>query len=62
MKTIRITKIAFKSLLKNKFRTLLMMIGVIIGVAALTIIVSAALGLEQSVKRTVGGYNRLQIQ
>ncbi|MCK5344220.1 MAG: ABC transporter permease, partial [Candidatus Heimdallarchaeota archaeon] len=53
MKTIRITKIAFKSLLKNKFRTLLMMIGVIIGVAALTIIVSAALGSQNRIMRLV---------
>ncbi len=53
MKKIRITKIAFKSLLKNKFRTFLMMIGVIIGVAALTIIVSAALGAQGRIMKLV---------
>ncbi len=53
MKTIRITKIAFKSLLKNKFRTFLMMIGIVIGITALTIIVSAALGAQSRIMKLV---------
>jgi putative ABC transport system permease protein len=49
MKTLRIVKSAFKSLGRNKLRTFLMMIGVIIGIIALTMVVSAGLGARQRV-------------
>ena len=53
MKTLRITKSAFKSLGRNKLRTFLMMIGVIIGIIALTMVVSAGLGARQRVMERV---------
>ena len=53
MKTLRIVKSAFKSLGRNKLRTFLMMIGVIIGVIALTMVVSAGLGARQRVMERV---------
>jgi putative ABC transport system permease protein len=53
MKTLRIVKSAFKSLGRNKLRTFLMMIGVIIGIIALTMVVSAGLGARQRVMERV---------
>jgi putative ABC transport system permease protein len=49
MKTLRIVKVAFKSLGKNKLRTFLMMIGIVIGITALTLVVSAGLGAKKRV-------------
>lgn len=49
MKTNRLFKIAFIGLGKNKLRTFLMMIGIVIGVTALTLIVSAGLGAQKRV-------------
>jgi len=53
MKTLRIARSAFKSLGRNKLRTFLMMIGVIIGIIALTMVVSAGLGARQRVMERV---------
>ena len=53
MKTLRIVKSAFKSLGRNKLRTFLMMIGVIVGIIALTMVVSAGLGARQRVMERV---------
>jgi putative ABC transport system permease protein len=49
MKKDRNIKAAVKSLLHYKFRTFLMMIGVVIGIAALTMVVSAGLGSQKRV-------------
>jgi len=49
LKTLRIVKVAFKSLGKNKLRTFLMMIGIVIGIIALTLVVSAGLGAKKRV-------------
>lgn len=49
MKTARIVKSAFKGLGKNKLRTFLMMIGIVIGVTAITMVVSVGLGAEKQV-------------
>ena len=53
MKTARIAKSAFKGLGRNKVRTFLMMIGVVIGIVALTLVVSAALGAQKRVMERV---------
>jgi putative ABC transport system permease protein len=53
MKTLRIVKSAFKSLGRNKLRTFLMMIGVIVGIIALTMVVSAGMGARQRVMERV---------
>jgi len=46
MKTSRVLQVAFKGLGRNKLRTFLMMIGIVIGITALTLIVSAGLGAQ----------------
>lgn len=63
IKKIRIAKMAFTGLGKNKLRTFLMMIGVVIGIAALTIVISAALGArERIVERVMQfGYESLMV-
>jgi len=53
MKTSRIVTLAFKGLARNKLRSFLMMIGVVIGIAALTMIVSVGLGAQTRVLERV---------
>ncbi len=53
MKTGRLIKTAFIGLGKNKTRTFLMMTGIIIGITALTIIISAALGAQNVVMERI---------
>jgi putative ABC transport system permease protein len=53
MKQSRIIKVAFKGLGKNKLRTFLMMIGIIIGIMALTVIVSAGMGAQDRIMERV---------
>lgn len=53
MKTGRIAKAAFRGLGRNKVRTFMMMIGVVIGIVALTLVVSAALGAQKRVMERV---------
>jgi len=53
MKTSRVLRVAFKELGRNKLRTFLMMIGIVIGITALTLIVSAGLGARQKVMERV---------
>jgi len=53
MKTSRVLKVAFKGLGRNKLRTFLMMIGIVIGITALTLIVSAGLGARKKVMERV---------
>ncbi len=49
MKTGRAVTLAFKSLAKHRMRSFLMMIGIVIGITALTLIVSAGLGAQKRV-------------
>lgn len=49
MQTRRIVTLAFKSLAKHRMRSFLMMIGVVIGITALTLIISAGLGAQKRV-------------
>jgi putative ABC transport system permease protein len=53
MKTGRVLKVAFKGLGRNKLRTFLMMIGIVIGITALTLIVSAGMGAQDRVMERV---------
>jgi len=64
MKTGRMIKVAFAGLGKNKLRTFLMMIGVVIGITALTIVVAAALGTQEKIVERVKqfGYETLMVQ
>ena len=52
-KMIRIIKAAFKGLGKNKLRSFLMMIGIVIGIAAVTSIISVGLGSKMRIMERV---------
>jgi putative ABC transport system permease protein len=56
MKTERTIKESFKGLGRNKTRTFLMMLGIIIGIATLTFIVSAILGAKSNVMEKVAKF------
>lgn len=53
MKTGRIIKTAFRGLSKNKLRTFFMMIGIVIGITAITMVISVGLGAEDRVMERV---------
>ncbi|MBN1939884.1 MAG: ABC transporter permease [Candidatus Aminicenantes bacterium] len=53
MSTARIAKTAFKGMGRNKVRTFLMMLGVVIGIVALTLVVSAAMGAQKRIMERV---------
>lgn len=53
MKTSRIIKTAFRGLSKNKLRTFFMMIGIVIGITAITMVISVGLGAEENVMNRV---------
>jgi putative ABC transport system permease protein len=53
MKTNRLLKIALTGLGRNKLRTFLMMIGIVIGIMALTLIISAGIGAQDRVMERV---------
>lgn len=53
MKTNRLVKIAFTGLGRNKLRTFLMMIGIVIGITALTLIISVGLGARKQIMERV---------
>jgi putative ABC transport system permease protein len=53
MKTGRLIGVSFKQLGKNKLRSFLMMIGVVIGIIALTLVVSAGLGAQKRIMERV---------
>ena len=53
MKTGRIVQSSFRSLGKNKLRTFLMMIGIVIGITAVTMVVSAGVGAQKRVMSRV---------
>ena len=56
MKTGRLIGVAFKQLGKNKLRSFLMMIGIVIGIIALTLVVSAGLGAQEKIMQRVGKF------
>lgn len=49
MQTSKLMKIAFRGLSRNKLRTFLMMIGIVIGITALMLIISVGLGAQKKV-------------
>ena len=53
MKTNRLIKIAYTGLGRNKLRTFLMMIGIVIGITALILIISAGIGAQDRVMERV---------
>lgn len=53
MKTERIIKTALRGLNKNKMRSFFMMIGVVIGIMAITMVISVGLGAEERVMERV---------
>ena len=61
MKTERAIKESLRGLGRNKTRTFLMMLGIIIGIATLTIIVSAILGAKSNVMEKVGKFGFDQV-
>ncbi|MFH0824270.1 MAG: ABC transporter permease [Pseudomonadota bacterium] len=61
MKTLRMAKQAFGAMAENKSRTFLMMLGVIIGVAVLTVITSSVMGARSSVMEKVEKFGVDQI-
>ena len=61
MKTELTIKESFKGLGRNKTRTFLMMMGIIIGIATLTIIVSAILGAKSNVMEKVAKFGLNEI-
>ena len=56
MSTGRVIRIALKGLAKHKTRTFLMMLGVIIGIATLTVIVSMSKGAQHKVMKSIANF------
>ncbi len=63
MKWQNLIKVAFKSIFKNKMRTALTMLGIIIGVAAVIVMVAIGQGAEERVQKQIAsmGSNLLMI-
>jgi len=55
MRPSKVIQIAWKGLVKNKMRTLLTMLGVIIGVAAVIIMIAVSAGTEQTISDQITG-------
>jgi len=56
MKTIRLTTNAFKGLRKNKMRSFLMMLGIIIGIATLVIILAITQGANKKIMARINNF------
>jgi putative ABC transport system permease protein len=63
MKWKNLIKVAFKSIVKNKMRTLLTMLGIIIGVGAVIVMVAIGKGAEQRIQNQIAsmGTNLIMI-
>jgi len=63
MKWKNLIKVAFKSIIKNKMRTLLTMLGIIIGVGAVIVMVAIGKGAEQRIQNQIAsmGTNLIMI-
>ena len=55
MKPIKVIRIAWLALMKNKIRSLLTMLGIIIGVAAVIIMIAISAGTEKSIQEAITG-------
>ena len=60
MKTIDLLRMSFSSLMKRKLRTVLTVLGVIIGIASIVIMVSLGLGLRQQQMDMIEEYGGLK--
>ncbi|MBI5635297.1 MAG: ABC transporter permease [Nitrospirae bacterium] len=56
MKFVRLAKVSLRASAKNRLRTFFMMLGVIIGIATLTVIVSLSLGAREEVMKKVNKF------
>ena len=55
MKPMKVIRIAWLALLKNKIRSLLTMLGIIIGVAAVIVMIAISAGTEKSIQDAITG-------
>ena len=55
MKPLKVIKIAWLALIKNKIRSLLTMLGIIIGVAAVIIMIAISAGTEATIQEQITG-------
>jgi len=53
MKFLRILKVAFKNIISNKLRSILTMLGLIIGIASVIILVGVSNGSARSVRENI---------
>ena len=64
MSILNLFKIAIKALSNNKFRTFLSMLGIIIGVAAVIVMMAIGQGTKESVRKDISkmGTNLLSVR
>ena len=55
MKTSNLIKVATQSIIKNKMRTLLTMLGIIIGVGAVIVMVAVGMGARSQIRNQING-------
>ena len=55
MNPAKVLKVAWKGLVSNKLRSLLTMLGVIIGVAAVIVMISISAGTEKAIEDQITG-------
>ena len=53
MKFLRILKVAFKNIINNKLRSILTMLGLIIGIASVIVLVGVSNGTAKSVRENI---------
>ena len=53
MTTANVLRTAWKAMANNKLRSILMMLGVVIGIAALTVIMAVGAGTKQKLEQSV---------
>ena len=53
MKFLRILKVAFKNIISNKLRSILTMLGLIIGIASVIVLVGVSNGSAKSVRENI---------
>ena len=63
MRKSTLIKVATQSILKNKMRTFLTMLGIVIGVAAVIVMVAVGYGAQESIQKQIGslGTNMIMI-
>ena len=63
MRKSTLIKVATQSILKNKMRTFLTMLGIVIGVAAVIVMVAVGYGAQESIQKQIGslGTNMIMV-